>query len=330
MNEEAIEQYIHDVSINDINHMSKLTTQTERFFFWLFHFGILPPEKGDWLPILKDIYESHRETAMSGDPLAKFTEEQRTVIEVDLDRSIYWFNECADEIGLGREYKAQGMILIKRIFGEFLASNADFKYFQGYDRYVIVSLLLCLQFAERSRSSPDFAEAMAFILSASWILLVNVPYIYQNCQSHFEDLDESIKSMFPSIWNSISSLNVTTIHFVLKWEVVLFSDQHNIHDIFKIWDYFVFYRQDFQEALKAMDISHITAIDFSSIDNIFHYDGWNANSVIDGAIDLMDEPIFERVMEPLSAIAEKILKWFPFCRGCTGPNAERIDALINE
>jgi hypothetical protein len=104
----------------------------------------------------------------------------RRLISSDISRSAAWFGHLADELHLSSFLTSDVKLRASRAFAVMTFVIPKFSYTQGYDRFVLISHLLGLDFCGQTSPSPDFAEALSFFLGAELIRLVNIARFLDN------------------------------------------------------------------------------------------------------------------------------------------------------
>lgn len=228
-----------------------------RTLSWLILLDIANPSD-----LQSEITRLHREYQLiikeNSDKSLSNKEENQII--VDIRRTSLWFERLRQETTLDAKhglFVSDHSIRILRM----LSLRDGFYYIQGYDRYVLVTYLLALFFTSSHGKSPEVAEALSFFLSRAMLQLANpkvnlTPSGLHSC----DNLDVMLRAASPEAWTKLISGGHSCVYFALRWKLVLFADEHQIHGIWYLWDNLIAHKSRFDEYLSALCIAHILQV----------------------------------------------------------------------
>jgi hypothetical protein len=172
-----------------------------------------------------------------------------------------------------------------------------FFYTQGYDRFVLISHLLGLDFCGQTSLSADFAEAMSFFLGAQFIRLVNIAGFLDNpaaTEVHFRRMDADMMTYAPNVMIPLRRISQGSIHFALRWELLLFADEYHARPMLLLWDQVLVRRKDFDAFLYALCVAHARQVppagpDETVIEKIQNWKEWDVMKIVADADTLMHQ-----------------------------------------
>jgi hypothetical protein len=258
-----------------------------RLFAWLVVFDLVPTFPGKWASSIHGYFTSYFEKLpRASDPLSSLGEADARVIRADTSRSVLWFIEMSRDPAFSVVPTANAEFMANRIL-----STMRCPYAQGYDRYVFVTLLLALDFCARADLSPDVGEALAFHLSQKFIGLTGIIGFLMDpaaTQAHFERMDQDLAAYAPEWIASLRRARQGSIHFALRWELLLFADEYPIKELLLIWDHALKWKTEYTKFLYSLCISHVKYTPLPRqneipIEVLQSYRGWDIIQVIDDA-----------------------------------------------
>jgi hypothetical protein len=255
-----------------------------RLFAWLIVFNLIPPFPSKLASSLCSRCDSYLDIVRSF-PAESDSADVR-MIQLDTSRSISWFTEMAQDPAFSRVPTVNASCMADRILA---AMSRD--YFQGYDRYVYVTLLLSLDFCTKADLPTELAEALAFILSREFLDLTNIPALLENSaatQADFERMDEELMEYAPEWILQLRKSRLGSIHFALRWKILLFADEYPIRPLLLVWDHVLTWRGRYSDFLHALCMAHVKYTPLprqgeAPIKVIQTYRGWDVRRVLDEA-----------------------------------------------
>lgn len=166
-----------------------------------------------------------------------------------------------------------------------------FDYYQGQDRYLIVSYLLSFNFCFRFSLDESFAEAICYFLFEKWINLSNIPmYLCDANQTEtiFQNLDQEIEKYCPKISLQIVKNGHSSIHFALSWHLLFFADHYSIFNLLLLWDHIILHQNEIAHYLLCLSIAHVKQFpilvdEVPLVEMIQKYRDYNILSIINEA-----------------------------------------------
>jgi hypothetical protein len=268
-----------------------------RLISWLVAFNVIPSTPSKWSHSLSTLYTEYlniRSSLSTSNESFDFDLGPiDRIIKSDTSRSIVWFTEMSqnpifsDLSSLDGEFTANCILAVLH--------RQSFSYIQGYDRYVFVTLLLAFDFCVKADLPSDFAEAISFNLSREFIKLTEISTFLENAaetQSHFERLDEELLIFAPAWLTLLRRSHQGSIHFALRWELLLFADEYPVKSLLLLWDHTLKWKTEFHRFRTALSIAHVKQTPLPTqnempIEVIQNYRGWDVSQVIDEAVWIM-------------------------------------------
>ncbi|OHT03224.1 hypothetical protein TRFO_29479 [Tritrichomonas foetus] len=142
---------------------------------------------------------------------------------------------------------------INRIFTILILSDNDYEYSQGEERFAYASFLLASQFATIFSLPKLFVESLTFSLTKKFVELSMIGDLVAGGEKsidNFARLDAKIAHYFPKVAEELHKYGNASQHFAMRWEMLLFADEHEIMSLFLIWDHIIFHSYSNKEGLK--------------------------------------------------------------------------------
>jgi hypothetical protein len=271
-----------------------------RLICWFFKFNHLPPMAERWATSLYLKYQEYMQIirlriADPSRPLADLSPSSALSIECDIHRGVCAFNHMAESLDLTAESGPDVILRAHRVFAAINLSH-DLSYTQGYDRYWFVSFSVCLDACSRFGLGNQFAEALSFHLTYSLLQLVRITTWLDHptdTEHYFERMDMDMRVIAPQILGPLQLNHQGSVHFALRWQLLLFADEYEIRVLLVLWDN-VFLRphQEFSEFLFSLCIAHILQVPLAApgeymIEKIHNYRDWAVDKIIEDAITHM-------------------------------------------
>jgi hypothetical protein len=197
-------------------------------------------------------------------PISSISSESEShLIQTDVFRGMHWFSRHASDLKLTPLLTSDADLRITRILVLLSLNFEDLSYTQSYDRYSYITFLLGLDFCSQTGLPAIFAESMAFFLTREFLSLVNIPRMFTNpvkTELHFKEIDVALMNFAPEIMGSLQAAGQGSIHFALRWEMLLFAHEHKIRPLLLIWDQILVNRQHFKDYVKALVFAHVRQI----------------------------------------------------------------------
>jgi hypothetical protein len=262
---------------------------TTRFIAWLIGFGLTPATvHGIATAFLRyrDAY-TELQSIYPTEIRPRLTPQLIRLVTGDVDRTITWFNRLAQEIGLPEQLIASAQTDITRMLILIGHSSPRYVYIQGYDRYAFLCYLLSLNFFATCEQPAEFAECLAFQLTQRFLALsdmIDRLNSFEDLQKHYDQVDSEIQKAYPAVFGALARTGHFSCHYALRWEMLMFADEHAVRDLFLLWDKFVAHRQQYPEYLRAMRLAHIGQIVRDggeiTVKAIQEFRNWNAVEIV--------------------------------------------------
>ena len=267
---------------------------SNRIISYLICLRIIPHSRPKWSFSLSKafhIYFEHVSHYLSNspeDPLSTVPIRYENVMRNDFSRTINWFFQIAASYQVDLTKFSNSLFRISRIYTILLHEHPEISYSQGYDRYGCIFLALLSRFCQTCNINIDFAEALTYHLVSAILSILPMVSLLDHQErliSHFQDLDKILMNYNLNQYNLLERKGVSIILFGVKWELLLFADEHPLEDILRLWDQIFGRLEDYQNVIMAMTISHINQVYIPNNDNkvletVSHFSNWNVSNII--------------------------------------------------
>lgn len=275
---------------------------TDRFISYLICLKIIPPTRNKWaVGLIKvlDVYYDHANKyfdSRDSDPLEILPVKQEEPLRNDLPRTYNWFKDAVKELKLDLNKLNDAQQRVARIFAVLCRENRGFKYTQGFDRYAYAFLALGAKWCNNYNVSYDVAEALSYHLTNNIISIIPMARLLdqQNeLAAHFDKLQKIFMNYDREQYLKIKNGGGSLILFGVKWELVLYADDHTIDDTFRIWDQILGRLESYTDVITAMTIAHISQVyippnETNVIETVNHFKQWDTGKLIVTANQLLD------------------------------------------
>jgi len=265
-----------------------------RLVCWLASFGILSPRHDRWVDELYGLYQRYGELidlriADAARPLDQAP--QASIIAGDVSRSMSWFAGMAADLRLAPALTGDAELRATRVLSAQALGVAGFSYCQGYDRYVLVSHALALAFCGANGLGPGFAEAVTFALSDRLVETAQVRRYLDDVSStaaHYARMDRVLAKVAPDTMRLLQDMQQGSIHFALRWELLLFADEHGLRGLTLLWDQILCAGDQCAEFLFGLCVAHAVQVPLAGpgemmIEKIQTFRDWDVPRIIVGA-----------------------------------------------
>ena len=286
---------------------------TQRLISWLIYIRLIPDSIEKFIPqvlsLCLNYYSYLVEYNIVNDkksPLLKLDPIEASDISNDTLRTIVWYSENKKsyyehfQLQMNDDEK-KALFCVNRIFTVYyLTENENFAYFQGYERFAFIAYFLSNEFVQKYNLSPFLSEVFCSFLTKSIIHLSFIKELINygsNSVGHFSQIDEKINVFFPEIYSILKANGNGSQHFVMRWELLLFADEHDIYNLLLILDHLLLRYYDDVERKKIMEclvLSHINQVANNIKDVHFisgnslvkllqNFKDWNVEKIVEDA-----------------------------------------------
>ena len=98
--------------------------------------------------------------------------------------------------------------------------------------------------------------------------------------AHFEGLDARMMEANPSVMQAFASSNQSSVHFALRWEIMLFADEHNFEGLMLIWDNIIAHHTCASSYIEALCIAHFKQAPSESLSDLQHFKKWDYKKLL--------------------------------------------------
>ena len=280
-----------------LSRMEVNKCNSTRFVCWLIAFGLLPPHHDKWATGLYSLYRQYWDLVSAKfpdpmQPLSAVDEATGTVLSCDLSRGINWFHMLASELQISDFYTGDAELRATRVLCALTLGVPGFSYCQGYDRYMFVNYLIALDFCAQSGLPAQFAEALAFPLVNEFIKMTRISHYLENpaeTEEHFSNMDRVMAVACPETMELLREMQQGSIHFALRWELLLFADEYNARPLMLLWDQILHRRSQYKGFLFGLCIAHVKQVpvagpDEIMIEKIQQFRAWNLHKIVSDAM----------------------------------------------
>ncbi|OHT07797.1 hypothetical protein TRFO_23823 [Tritrichomonas foetus] len=278
-----------------------------RFLCWLIQLELLSPIRAKWVTELYNLHNSYNKIRLERfpeqshqynsqfNPMSLLSDKIQNSINADLSVSQAWFEKLIEQVGIQPHYKEDAKTRFSRIITAINLENPSLSYTQGNDRLIWASYLVALSFSSNGGLDRSFAESMAYFLSIALISRIKISrYItdLSRLERHFSKLDWLLEREEPEISDVLIQEQHSAIHYAMKWELTLFADEHNAHELMFIWDQIFSRLDEYNEFLRCLCVSHIKQVPLAKNPgemamNIQKNRVWDVSKIVDDAVDMM-------------------------------------------
>jgi len=272
-----------------------------RLISYLVCLRVVPNQRQKWgLYLHKNAsnYSGHIKHYFSKNPTDPFLilpERSASLMNNDFKRTISWFKTIATEFGVDLSSIGDPLLRISRIYSVLTMEWNDFRYSQGYDRYGCLFLAYTLAYCQQSGLGADFAESMTYYLTRSILSIVPMATMLDNHQAvakHFNELENVLMNYNYGVYKAIKQNGSQLLFFGVRWELLLYADEHDGFDILSLWDYLIGQIENYEDAIKALTIAHITQVPLKDTtkninETILHFKSWDIKRIIDDATNIL-------------------------------------------
>ncbi|EAY09768.1 hypothetical protein TVAG_414200 [Trichomonas vaginalis G3] len=296
-----------------------------RFLAWLIRFSIIPAARSEWVSKLQSKYSAYKVLCQHffkesiDTPLVKLENDIAYTIRVDIERTHTWFLNLAKLLHIPQTFLENTNIMVERILSVITLDTPNLSYVQGHDRYAWISLLIGLFFIAKGGLNADFAEAMAFYLSRAFIAYNPISQDIENfskIEAHFKILDALVEKHVPEAYAMLNSVGHSSMHYALKWELTLFADEHNIHELMYLWDQILGRLEDITDFLRYLCVAHIQQVPIPKMaDEMAQAIQRNRNWDLPHLIDFADSLLMQ-TRGGISFIEKIRFLYLNYCESC--------------
>lgn len=272
-----------------------------RFLSWLIRLSVIPAARAEWVSKIQAKYSAYKILCQHlfkenyQTPLKRLSNDVAYTIRVDIDRTHSWFLSISKALGIPQKYLENTDVIAQRILAVITIDTPHLSYVQGHDRYAWMALLVSLYFIVKGNLTVEFAEAMSFYISRAFIAynpisqdIENLPII----EAHFRILDRLVEEFVPETAALLNSVHHCSMHYALKWELTLFADEHNVHELMYLWDQILGRIEDITDFLRFLCVAHIQQVPLPKMADemaqaIQKNKNWDVPHILDAADEML-------------------------------------------
>ncbi|KAH0789810.1 hypothetical protein GPJ56_006312 [Histomonas meleagridis] len=266
----------------------------ERLFAYLTFLDIIPETQIEASQKLQSLYNDYQEIIKTYlkpvDPENKAKVREIHTINIDIDRSIQWFYEfTSNEFGLTSDQTKNVDEQSRRILTLISATHSSLSYIQGFDRYVLLTYFLSLNFTIKYNLPDTVAECFSYYLSSSLLLISNPSTLLDKDQmkitQQFDFLNKQIYEYIPTKGKILKNEHISSLYFALRWKLLIFADEHQkMSEVFLLWDNFILHKDEHPEYINCLCISHLAQVPIEDpqtvVQTIQQFRDWNTPQIV--------------------------------------------------
>ena len=297
----------------------------QRFLSWLIRLGIIPAARSEWVLKIQQKYSNYKQLCQRffktdfDQPLLALAQDAGHSIHVDILRTKSWFLVISKELSISEHRLDKVDIMAQRILSCISLDSEELSYTQGHDRYVWVTLAVAIVFSQNGDLPLSFAEAMSFYLTRSFLIMNPISCDIENfskIEAHFHILDDMVEANIPETYELLKSVGHSSMHYALKWELTLFADEHNAHELMFMWDRILLHIDDITDYVRCLCIAHIQQVPRTELADemaqaIQRNRMWNVPKIIDDA-----EYLLSSMRGGVSFVEKLRMLAFELCGNC--------------
>lgn len=274
----------------------------DRLISYLICLKIIYQSREKWVPSLLKVAETYYEHVKfyfekdSDDPLSIVPTKSEVTMKNDFPRTVNWYNAVAPALGVDLKKINDAEFRISRMFAILAREHPEIVYTQGYDRYGFIYYAMCLLLCQKGNLPVEFGEAIAYNLLCNTLSLIPMSRLLDNqpeLVKHFTHLDNVLLNYDREKYDRLSKNGASLLLFGVRFELLLFADEHDLDDTFRIWDQIFGRLENYDHMISAFTIAHIHQIQFSPecvnvLEEILHFEKWNMDQLIIDANELLN------------------------------------------
>jgi hypothetical protein len=234
----------------------------DRVIAWLLACGAISPPLRD-LSTLYSKYSSILTSHASNlsNPAIPIRTSESALIRGDMVRIINWFEAECRKVSIESKLMANADERVTRVLA-LLPVNPP--YLQGYDRYALVCYALLLRAAQGNGLGADFAEAIAYTLTYEILKIADMKQFLdvKGVNENFRALDMEMAAVAPEIVGPLQKMGINSTHFGLRWEMLLFADEHEMTETWLLWDAIIAHRGNASAFVTKLCVAHLLQVPF--------------------------------------------------------------------
>jgi hypothetical protein len=214
-----------------------------------------------------------------------------SVIRADIARSIKWFHVISDASKLSPIPEDDIVIVHAYRVLASLSKLKGYSYTQGFDRYVFVTYVLGLHFTMAGKLPAEVAESLSFALTREILRLIKTDELLEcspavaSCNSR---IDKLVTDQVPEVGRELADAGLTSYHYALRWQLLLFADEHPWDGIVAIWDAVFARKKYWDDMIAELALAHVKHVppnpDVFALERIQKCKKWDAMLILKDAI----------------------------------------------
>jgi hypothetical protein len=258
---------------------------------------------------------SSQRPAKSADP------REAEILSRDVAATKAWLSAQQSKLSLPDFLTQNAFPNVKRILS-LLARNSDsFNYRPEYDRYAFILYLLGLKFVLASGLRDQIAESLAYYLTKSFLEIANLAQ-YSSHQddewSHFTPLQERLREIAPLLGQEITERNRSLVSLIKTWRKTLFGLQHNVEDVWYIWDRILLRRDILKRYVDELCLAHVAQVraqdSAAFMRQLAVTSGWDVEEIVRFADEkprpVASRPSYVQIYNISVAVIVAIVMWY--------------------
>lgn len=274
----------------------------ERFICWMINFQILPPLRYKWTDSIISLISQYEKMCSDylgenfSNPLNCIDASSAFIIKSDTERTMPLLQKLASQLDIKINQLSDVLILSQRIFVILSKSSPQLSYTQGYDRFILISFLICFSFTHHAGLPTIIGESLTYFLLQSIILFNPTARELEDStliHERFSKLDLLVEKEEPSISSLLKKEGHSSLHYALKWHLTLFVDIHTAPEIMYIWDQIIAHLSESDEYIRYLCVGHLRQVSLPEFADemamgIQRTTNWDVLKIVEDANQLME------------------------------------------
>jgi len=262
------------MNLSDVNEfISRIDISKDqiiRVFSWMIHFGIIEFNGTTFGEQIIDLHHRYidlvneRIGGFDINPLDFVPSESQT-IQADVKRSHFLFEKTCENIGIEMVFQENVLEIAYRVLCMLSLCVESLVYTQGFDRFMLHTYALGLLFIKRIGLPIELAESISYYLTREFLLYADISSSLMDpseSEAMFLQLDSMIQVHSPTIYESLTSSNLSSFHFALRWKLLFFADEYESPALYLIWDQLLMNSHRFMDYFFALSLAHVFQIPY--------------------------------------------------------------------
>ena len=100
---------------------------------------------------------------------------------------------------------------------------------------------------------------------------------------HFKELDKKFMQINGDLMRKYAAKEQTSVYFALRWEILMFADEHNFNGLTLIWDQIIARKKYYPVYLQALCCAHFAQAPNGELNSLQHFRDWDYKKLLTDA-----------------------------------------------